>query len=225
MIPVLAISLGLFIVCLIGIHLYWRRKLKLLIIRYGTEIHHLSGSLREAEQHQDTLTHQLQQREQRLENSHLTINELTADNAHKQSELNFLKEIREKFEQQRTQLEGLLSENSYLKATLEQEQRQTKEKLSLLLNAEEKLQHQFKSLSSEIFNQSNKSFLEMADATLRASLEQSRMDMASSFEKKEKAIQNTLDNLGIVGNAQQKYEQLFYDKEEVNRVNFTLRSR
>ena len=184
----LAIVAGGFFLSAIIVHTLWRSRHRTIINRFGTEINHLTQALREAEQHQDTLTHQLQQREQKIENYLITINELTGDNANKQAEVSFLKDIQENYGRQRQQLEGLISENSYLRATLQQEQLQTQEKIRLLKDAEDKLQAHFKALSSEIFNQSNKVFLELADSTIRASLEKSRIEMVSSLEKKEQAI-------------------------------------
>ncbi len=189
----LEILLGVLCVCFfaaaMGIYLSSQHRKRALKTRFAHEIHHLNHSLREAEQHKDALTHQLQQRDQKIENLQLTVTELTGENASKAAELSFLKDIQENFAQQREKVDELLKDNSYLKATLQQEQTQAAEKLRLLQNAEDKLQTQFKALSSEIFAQSNKSFLDLANSTLRAAMEKSSLDMANSLEKKEQAIQ------------------------------------
>lgn len=87
----------------------------------------------------------------------------------------------------------LVGENSHLNATLDQERKQTDEKIKLLMDAEARFQTQFKVLSSEIMHNQSQNFLELADAKLRNSLEQSKEAVTASLKEKEVAIHSMLD--------------------------------
>lgn len=200
---------GLFV--LLGVVFFLKRRHQRIIQRYGLEVNQLNQALREAEQHQDTLTHQLQQRDQKIEHYIETLQELTMENSTKQAELHMLREVQDDLQKKQLQVENLLSENAYMRASLESEQAQTKEKLALLEQAEERLQLHFKNLSSDIFQQNQKNFMTMADATLKATLDKSRVEMAASLGQKEVAIQTLVkpiqEALGLVDTKIQHLEK------------------
>jgi len=111
-----------------------------------------------------------------------------------ESEINrlsfMLSEAQGELQKRQNRFEELVGENSFLKATLEQEQKQSFEKIKLLQEAEERLQAQFKAISSEIFREHNRHFLEMADSKFRASMEQTHSKMNSALSEKQQALQN-----------------------------------
>jgi DNA recombination protein RmuC len=83
---------------------------------------------------------------------------------------------------------NLQSAVAELTANLQAEQRMLVEKQTLLLEARQELSHTFKSLSSEVFQHSSNSFLELAKETLAKFQEKGFSDM----ERKQQSIQELL---------------------------------
>ncbi len=94
-----------------------------------------------------------------------------------------------------------------MEARREAENKAAGEKLALLEATREKLMESFQALSSEALNKNNRSFLELAKASLEKYQEGARGDL----EKRQQAIQKTVEP---VGKALEKFEERVNNLEE-----------
>lgn len=114
-----------------------------------------------------SLTERARQREQ-------SIDELRRTAAEREQELNAMRGLVGQWQNKCTQLTTLL----------EEERRQTREKLALVDDAQRKLTESFKALSAEALRSNNQSFLDLA----RTSLEKFQESAKGDLEKRQQAI-------------------------------------
>lgn len=111
---------------------------------------------------------------------------------------NHLLNLQKESDQHRQNQEKLQEENTFLKTQnaelktkLEDEIKQTKEKLSVLEQAEKKFSDVFKSLSSEVLQNNNKTFLDLAKENLEKYQESAKDDLS----KRHQSIQELVNPL------------------------------
>lgn len=118
-----------------------------------------------------------------------------------------LRELREAFDRECVQSDGLRAENtqalaelSALTTRLEQERKGNQEKLELLSSAEEKLADAFKALSADALRSNNQSFLELARENLQSFQESAKGDLEKRQKVLDQIIQPLKDSLDKVDN-------------------------
>jgi DNA recombination protein RmuC len=95
-----------------------------------------------------------------------------------------LRELEDQCKAARQTEQDLKAKEAMLATTLQQERKQTAEKLAVLDDAQRKLSDAFKALASDALKSSNQSFLELAKATLEKFQETAKGDL----EKRQQAI-------------------------------------
>jgi DNA recombination protein RmuC len=118
-----------------------------------------------------------------------------------------LRELREAFDRECAQSDGLRTENaqaladlSGLTTRLEQERKTNQEKLELLSNAEEKLADAFKALSADALRSNNQSFLQLAKENLQSFQESAKGDLEKRQKVLDQIIQPLKESLDKVDN-------------------------
>jgi DNA recombination protein RmuC len=113
-----------------------------------------------------------------------------------------LRELREAFEREASQHNGLRTENaqalaeiSALMTRLEEERKSSLEKMELLSNAEEKLADAFKALSADALRSNNQSFLDLAKENLQKFQETAKGDLDQRQQAIDQIIRPLKDSL------------------------------
>jgi DNA recombination protein RmuC len=113
-----------------------------------------------------------------------------------------LRELREAFEREASQSDGLRTENaqaladiSALMTRLEEERKSSLEKMELLSNAEEKLADAFKALSADALRSNNQSFLDLAKENLQKFQETAKGDLDQRQQAIDQIIRPLKDSL------------------------------
>lgn len=118
-----------------------------------------------------------------------------------------LRELRESFDRECAQSDGLRTENaqalaelSALTTRLEQERKSNQEKIELLSNAEEKLADAFKALSADALRSNNHSFLQLAKENLQTFQETAKGDLEQRQQALNQIIRPLKESLDKVDN-------------------------
>ena len=113
-----------------------------------------------------------------------------------------LRELRDAFEREASQSDGLRTENaqaladiSALMTRLEEERKSSLEKMELLSNAEEKLADAFKALSADALRSNNQSFLDLAKENLQKFQETAKGDLDQRQQAIDQIIRPLKDSL------------------------------
>lgn len=116
-----------------------------------------------------------------------------------------LRELRQAFEREASQSDGLRTENaqalaelSALTARLDEERKASLEKMELLSNAEEKLADAFKALSADALRSNNQSFLDLAKENLQKFQETAKGDLDQRQQAIDQIIRPLKDSLDKV---------------------------
>lgn len=88
--------------------------------------------------------------------------------------------------------------NAELRTALHRTERETKEKLSLLENIQQQWENKFKVISSEALSLTNKSFLELANATLEKFQEAAQHDLSNRQQAISDLVKPVTDSLQVV---------------------------
>lgn len=155
-------------------------------------------ALEDGRREQQVLRARMESREEQFRDLQNTASKLEAELAHRDKELKGEIAGRAAAEQDNSRIPGLeeqvekLQERELccrtrlteLETTLVEERKLNLEKLALLNDAQQKLSDAFKALSAEALKSNNRSFLELAGATLEAY----RQDARGDLEKRQQAI-------------------------------------
>ncbi|WP_052055757.1 DNA recombination protein RmuC [Myxosarcina sp. GI1] len=165
---------------------------KEIITRLTTELENRKQKIDELK---DNLQQAIEEKNRYQEENEQASQRVAEANAQKEqlSELRNKLESKERNNQElHTERNNLREELSSLKTKLEKEQESAREKLELLENAQQKLSHTFKILSTEALQNNNQQFLEAAKQTF----ENIQQTSQHQLEIKQQAIDNLVSPIG-----------------------------
>ncbi len=119
-----------------------------------------------------------------------------------------LKEREEQLKLLNADLTALKEKASELATQLQEERKATREKISLLDAAQEKLSDAFKALSSEALNNNNRSFIDLATATLEKFQEGAKGDLELRRKSVEELVKPMRESLEKVDGKIQELEKI-----------------